>query len=153
MKTDIQNREDIDALMKMFYSRAIKDDVIGYIFTDVARLDLDRHLPIIGDFWETIVFHTGDYQRHGRHPLLVHGELTEKTPLLPEHFTRWLEIFTETVDGTFSGERADFIKVRARAIADRMLHYVGEINERLAIPRDNPAEVDALRRRSCHERS
>lgn len=153
MKTDIQNRADIDALMKIFYSRAINDDVIGYIFTDVAKLDLDRHLPIIGDFWETIIFHTGDYQRHGRHPLMVHGELTEKTPLLPEHFRRWLEIFTETVDSTFSGEKADFVKIRARAIADRMRHYVGEINDRIAIPRDNPAEVEALRQRSCHERS
>jgi uncharacterized small protein (DUF1192 family) len=84
---------------------------------------------------------------------MVHGELTEKTPLLPEHFRRWLEIFTETVDSTFSGEKADFVKIRARAIADRMRHYVGEINDRIAIPRDNLAEVEALRRRSCHERS
>ena len=41
MKSDIQNREDIDSLMKAFYSRAIGDEVIGYIFTDVAKIILE----------------------------------------------------------------------------------------------------------------
>ena len=52
MKKDIQTRADIDDLMLHFYARAMSDAVIGCIFTDVARLDLENHLPIIGDFWE-----------------------------------------------------------------------------------------------------
>lgn len=125
MKPDIRNREDIDALMVRFYERVMCDEKIGYIFTDVARLDLDKHLPVIGDFWETLLFRTGDYSRHGRTPLEVHGELNEKTPLLPEHFDRWLLIFGETVDELFDGEVSDFIKIRARAIAHRMMEYIG----------------------------
>ena len=128
MKRDIENREDIDLLMHEFYAVAIEDNSIGYIFTDVARLNLEHHLPIIGDFWETMLFQTGAYARHGRNPLQVHGELAEKTPLLFEHFERWLEIFTETVDANFEGDRADFIKMRARAIANRMLSYVSSIS-------------------------
>ena len=58
MKQDIENRKDIDLLMVRFYERAMSDDQIGYIFTDVAKLDLDHHLPIIGDFWETLLFRT-----------------------------------------------------------------------------------------------
>ncbi|MEQ1605831.1 MAG: group III truncated hemoglobin [Pyrinomonadaceae bacterium] len=153
MNTDIQNREDIDSLMKTFYSRAIADELIGHIFTDVAKLNLERHLPIIGDFWETILFQNGKYQSHGRSPLMVHGELNEKTPLLPEHFVRWFGIFTETVDNAFSGERADFIKVRARAIAARMLSYVGELNEHSATLPETPVEVEAIRQQPCHARS
>ncbi len=124
MKTDIRDRKDIDLLMRAFYSKAISDDVIGYIFTDVAKLDLAHHLPIIGDFWETIVFQTGAYSKHGRNPLQVHGELNRMTPLLPEHFERWLEIFDQITDELYAGERADFIKLRAHAIAGRMLQYV-----------------------------
>lgn len=124
MKSDIKNRDDIDSLMNAFYRRALADEVIGFIFTDVAKLDLEHHLPIIGDFWETVLFQTGIYAKHGRNPLQVHGELNEKTPLFPEHFARWLEIFTETVDQNFSGAHSDFIKLRAGAIANRMLIYV-----------------------------
>ncbi len=125
MKKDIENRADIDLLMRDFYARAMGDDVIGYIFTDVAKLDLDKHLPIIGDFWETMLFRTGDYGRHGRNPLQVHGELAMKTPLRFEHFERWLAIFESCVNELFVGEAAEFIKLRARSIASRMLEYVG----------------------------
>lgn len=123
--SDINNREDIDLLMREFYATAMADDVIGYIFTDVAKLDLDEHLPIIGDFWETMLFHMGDYSRHGRNPLQVHAVLDAKSPLLFEHFERWLEIFRETVDRNFAGERSDFIKMRANMIANRFMAFLG----------------------------
>ena len=126
MRKDIENRADIDLLMQRFYARAMTDDVIGYIFTDVAKLDLEHHLPVIGHFWETLLFRTGNYSRHGRNPLEVHGTLSEKSPLLPEHFDRWLLVLDETVDELFQGEVATFIKTRAEAIAARMLEYVGQ---------------------------
>ena len=126
--TDIENRADIDLLMEHFYRRAMSDDLIGFIFTDVAKLDLDHHLPVIGDFWETIIFQNGVYLKHGRNPLQVHGDLNEKTPLLPTHFERWLEIFTEVTDELFTGERSDFIKLRAKAIASRMQQFVAAAN-------------------------
>jgi len=127
MKRDIENREDIDVLMRTFYKRAMADETIGYIFTDVAKLDLKHHLPIIGDFWETLLFQSGSYQKHGRNPLMVHSELNEKEPLLPVHFERWLEIFTEAVDELFYGERSDFLKLRARMIGNRMLNFVSGV--------------------------
>ena len=123
-KRDIENREDIDRLMVRFYTAALADEQIGYIFTDVAMLDLEEHLPVIGDFWETILFQTGAYSRYGRTPLMVHGELAEKTPLRFDHFTRWLELFEQAVDAEFEGGNADFIKSRAHAIANRMFMYV-----------------------------
>ncbi len=124
MKNDIETRADVDRLMKKFYERAINDETIGYVFTEVAKLDLEKHLPVIGDFWETIIFGTGNYQKHGRNPLQIHGELNSKTPLRAEHFRRWLKLFHETLDATFAGERAEFTKHRAEAIANRMLIFV-----------------------------
>ena len=126
MKKDIETRADIDDLIYRFYGKALKDETIGYIF-EIAKLDLAHHLPIIGDFWETLLLGAGNYQKHGRNPLQIHGELSFKTPLRAEHFRRWLEIFRETVDESFSGERAEFAKLRAEMIANRMLNYVSGV--------------------------
>jgi hemoglobin len=126
---DIETRADIDRLMVVFYRRVLVDDVIGYIFTDVAKLDLEHHLPIIGDFWESLLFGTPAYSKHGRNPLLVHRELHEKSALTAEHFERWLEVFTATVDELFGGERADYLKQRAAAIAVRMQEFLAVAEE------------------------
>ena len=53
--------------------------------------------------------------------MVLHKQLAEKTPLLPEHFDRWLELFELSVDCRFAGERAALIKQRARQIAERMV--------------------------------
>ena len=127
MKEDIQSRADIDDLMNRFYARAMSDDVIGYIFTDVARLDLENHLPVIGDFWETLLFGTGSYQRHGRNPMQIHARLNLETLLRAEHFRRWLKIFRETVDESFVGERAELAKTRAEMIANRIRNFISEV--------------------------
>lgn len=141
MKKDIETRADIDDLMNRFYARAISDEIIGYIFTDVANLDLKHHLPVIGDFWETLLFGTGNYQKHGRNPLQVHARLDQKSPLTQKHFRRWLEIFTETVDELFAGERAEFAKLRAEAIANRMLNFVSGVPGVEITGKDSRAEV------------
>jgi hemoglobin len=134
MKSDIEIRADIDRLMHLFYERAMVDETIGYFFTDVARLDLEHHLPIIGDFWESLLFGTGVYARHGRNPLMVHRDLHDQSALSREHFERWLELFTTAVDDLFAGERADFIKLRARAIAARMVDFLGVESGDLVTP-------------------
>ncbi len=124
MKKDIETRADIDDLMNRFYARAIRDETIGYIFTDVAKLDLEHHLPVIGDFWETLLFGTGNYQKHGRILLQIHVALNQKSPLTAKHFRRWLELFRATVDESFTGTRAEFIKLRAEAIANRFSTFL-----------------------------
>ena len=124
MTRDISSREDIDALMVRFYQRAMDDPLIGRLFTDVARLDLDDHLPVIGDFWESTLFGTGRYSRHGRNPLLIHEDLDRKSRLEPQHFQRWLELFTTTVDESFRGRRAEYAKQRGHAIAGRMQEFL-----------------------------
>lgn len=120
MRSDVNNREDIDLLMNEFYSRALKDDLIGYIFTDVAQLDLKHHLPVIGDFWETILFRTGNYARHGRNPMQVHLALNTKEALKPEHFERWIEIFYGVIDEHFEGPNTEILRQKAAFMAQRI---------------------------------
>ncbi len=122
---DIRSRMDIDLVMRVFYERALADEVIGYIFKDVAKIDLEHHLPIIGAFWETMLFQSGNYAGFGRNPLEVHLALHRRTALKPEHFERWLALFERSVDEEFAGEKAEFLKLRAHSIAARMQEYIG----------------------------
>lgn len=126
---DIKSRADIDALLRAFYAKALHDKTIGYIFTDVAKLDLEHHLPIIGDFWDSILFGKKDYQQRERNPMQIHLQLNEKSALTSAHFQRWLKLFNETVDEMFTGERAEMIKMRAHGIGRRMQNMINGVPE------------------------
>jgi len=108
---DIETREDLEFLLTGFYEVATKDEQIGHHF---AELDLVSHLPVIVDFWEKILFGKPVYFGN---PLLIHQKLNEIFPLKSEHFERWLEIFSQTVDKFFTGETAENAQLRARMIA------------------------------------
>jgi hemoglobin len=112
--TDIETRADCERLVRAFYSKALVDPVIGYIFTDVAKLDLEAHVPRIASFWETILLGAGTYGGGAFRPhAVVHG----KSPLRKGHFERWLFLWRATVDELFAGPRADLAKSHAERVA------------------------------------
>jgi hemoglobin len=100
--------------VRTFYARALEDPVIGWIFTDVAQLDLEAHVPVIASFWEKVLLGTGVY---GGAPFPPHADLHAKVGLKAGHFGRWLALWTMTVDELFAGERAELAKARAIRIA------------------------------------
>ncbi|MHB1166578.1 MAG: group III truncated hemoglobin [Candidatus Nanopelagicales bacterium] len=113
-----------------FYSSAFLDDLLGPVFVDVAKLDLDKHLPIMCDFWETVLLRAGKYQRNA---LQVHAALHQKSALTSEHFGCWLEIWTATVDASFVGEKSELAKLQATRIAWSMSRrLVGESGSEFA---------------------
>ncbi len=113
-KRQIETRTDIEELLDSFYNTALRDEEIGHHFAD---LDLEKHLPVISNFWEKVLFGNPVYFGN---PLIVHRVLHSKSPLLPEHFERWMEIFVDTVDRDYTGEVANEAKRRARMIADTL---------------------------------
>jgi hemoglobin len=117
MPNDLTDRTDVEELVTAFYRTAFADPLIGPIFTEVARMDLDHHLPIMCDFWETVLFRAGLYSRNA---LQVHYVLNARHPLTEEHFDRWLSLWTETVDDRFVGEKAELAKTQATRIAGSM---------------------------------
>ena len=117
MKRDIATREDIELLMNSFYERLLADERISYIFTDVAKLDIKTHIPVIADFWESVLLNKNVYHNNA---MKIHMDLNEKTPLTKEHFNVWLIHFTETVDELFEGSVALLAKQRARSVATLM---------------------------------
>jgi hemoglobin len=123
MARDIETREDLEQLLTEFYSVAMTDAKIGYYFTCIAQLDLKTHLPVITDFWEKVLFGKPVYFRN---PMIIHHELHEKSPFEKEHFDRWLEIWTATIDRLFRGETADKAKDKAATIARAMFSSLVE---------------------------
>jgi len=117
MKKDIANRDDIILLINTFYEKVKKDQVIGYIFNDVAKVNWEKHMPVMYDFWENVIFFTGAYTGN---PMTAHKQLHQKTPLNAEHFQEWIKLFTQTVDGLFEGDKAELTKQRAISIATVM---------------------------------
>jgi hemoglobin len=114
---DIQNRDDIETLLRKFYEKAFKDDVIGFYFTEVAKLDLEKHLPVISDFWETVLFGVAKYKNNA---IAVHNPLHAIHAFEDKHFERWIELFTATIAENFEGDTAELAKQRARSIATVM---------------------------------
>ena len=128
---DIASRSDIFTLVESFYRRAFQDELIGPVFTDVAKLDHDHHLPILTDFGETVLFRTGSYNRNA---LKLHLLLNEKHPLTRTHFNRWLTIWQNNVDNHFAGDRADFAKLQAERIAWALGNRMAEATARAQSP-------------------
>ncbi len=118
MKTDIRNRKDIEKLINAFYDKIKVDEVIGYFFNDVAKVNWEIHLPKMYDFWENILFYTANFEGN---PMVVHKELNEKSPMTKAHFARWNELFTTTVDKLYEGKKAEEIKNRALNISHAMM--------------------------------
>lgn len=136
---DITGRPDIEALVNRFYDAVGRDELLGFIFSDVAHTDWDVHLPKMYAFWETVLFRTGGYKGN---PLDAHARLVPLTHMGREQFDRWLALFTTTVDELFCGENAEHIKNCAADMAN-VIH--GKIN-RIPDPRFDPANLTAEQR-------
>ncbi|GJM33792.1 MAG: hypothetical protein DHS20C18_27930 [Saprospiraceae bacterium] len=113
-KQDIQSRPEIEKLVHVFYGKLLDDALLAPIFLEVAKIDLPKHLPILFDFWESVLFQAGKYKNNA---LEIHLDLHLEHRLEEAHFERWLVLFNETVDELFEGEKAKQAKGTALSIA------------------------------------
>jgi len=113
MKPDITTSEDIKTLIDSFYEKVKADDVIGYIFNDIAHVDWPHHLPRMYAFWEFLLLSKDTYKGN---PMEVHQKLHRQVRLTEEHFNRWLQLFHLTVDEHFEGLVAQDAKNRSNLI-------------------------------------
>lgn len=117
MKKDIETREELEEFLRAFYKSAFADELIGHFFTEVVPLDLKTHIPVIANFWESIVFNKPSYRKN---VMGVHRHIHHLSKIQKEHLDRWVKIFTETLDETFEGPKTELMKQRARSIATLM---------------------------------
>ena len=118
---DIQNRLDIELMVNTFYSKVQQDKLIAHFFTEVIKLDWDKHLPKMYDFWDSIVFGAQQYKGN---PMQVHKHIHSIAPIDNIHFDQWLLLFHQTIDQLFQGPRAEGLKTRAGNIKELMAFTV-----------------------------
>lgn len=104
---EITQREDIILLVNSFYDKVKQDDLLGPLFTHV---DWPHHLPVMYNFWSSMLLDEQSYQGN---PFQKHVALA----ISASHFDRWLELFHQTVDENFIGDKANEVKDRSRSIA------------------------------------
>lgn len=114
---DIQNQSDLHLLVDQFYQKLLSDDRISYIFTDVVKIKLEEHLPVLVTFWSQAILGTGGYTQNLTQ---IHLDVNAKSYLSPELFTIWLRHFYAAVDEHFKGPKAEQIKTQALNIATVM---------------------------------
>lgn len=132
---DIDSRDDILRLVTTFYGTLFEDSVLGPIFKDVAKVDLNHHIPTFADFWENILFQTGAY-RGGLMAVHIRVHLLEA--LGPHHLQRWLDTWETTVDALFIGPRANHAKVQAGRVGVNMIQRLGQFDhQRQLMAADN----------------
>jgi hemoglobin len=111
MRTDIASRDDLEQLLRGFYTVAFADPLIGRHF---GGMDLEAHLPRITDFWASSLLRSGEYRGNLFAP---HSTL----PLTAEHYGRWVQLWSAAVDGRHQGPNAERAKRQAQRIALAMI--------------------------------
>lgn len=109
-KSDIIDLSDIQVLVDTFYGKVRQDDLLKDIFENVIQDRWPEHLEKMYRFWQTVLF---DEHTYSGSPFAVHAKL----PVAFEHFERWIQLFNETIDAHFSGEKADQMKNQGKRMA------------------------------------
>ncbi|MCB0854643.1 MAG: group III truncated hemoglobin [Bacteroidetes bacterium] len=110
MKPDITSRTEIKQLVDQFYQKVRQDDLIGPIFNERIQPEAwPPHLEKMYSFWSMVLLGEMGYRGH---PFAKHAPL----PIDHQHFSRWLELFEETVNEHFEGKIADLAVLRSKSI-------------------------------------
>ncbi|MFV0495851.1 group III truncated hemoglobin [Mycobacterium sp.] len=112
--TDLTDRADVEALLRRFYGKAFVDDVLAEPFADLRAKGLESHIPIMADFWTTVLFRAGLYKGSA---MDAHRPVHERTELSGRHFVRWLTMWKSTVEEMFEGPAAEQAKIQGARIA------------------------------------
>lgn len=113
----LETREDIELLVNSFYEKVVNDDMIGFFFKDVVKVDFEKHLPKMYSFWESILFGQMTYKGN---PMGAHFPINEMEAMEQKDFDRWLQLWKQTIIENFSGENADMAITKSENIAKLM---------------------------------
>lgn len=108
----IPTEGQIEDLVATFYGRIRQDPELGPIFAAVIGADWTPHLKTMCNFWSSVMLTSGRYK--GR-PIPAHIKIDQ---IQPQHFARWLELFTATARELFNPVLAGAFIDRANRIAE-----------------------------------
>ena len=122
---DLDDRDRISRFVRDFYRDVAQDDLLGPIFAD-AHVDWPTHLDTLTDFWAWQLLGETGYEGN---PLRAHEPIDAATPFTDEHFARWLDLFTETVDLRYRGPHAELAKHRAALMARALCRLLRGVSD------------------------
>jgi hemoglobin len=111
------NKEHIKKLVTHFYQKVQNDKVLWPIFNDIAKVDWAHHIPLICQFWNSIMLKTNEYHSNAYRKHVILGE---KVKLTEAHFTRWLTLFQEEAFKHLSDQEAQLITQKATMITNSL---------------------------------
>jgi hemoglobin len=126
-KRPLDNRESIELLVNTFYTKVKVDPVIGDIFNNAENFSWEKHIPIMINFWETLLLDTASYRGN---TMAKHLELNKRHPLNTAHFDRWKKLFFETLDELFEGPNIAVAKKKAEAMSALMQFKISESSKK-----------------------
>ncbi|MCG8579369.1 MAG: group III truncated hemoglobin [Bacteroidales bacterium] len=120
-KSKLQTRNDIELLVRKFYSKIQIDDLLGPFFNKMIpnEDEWEKHYKLLTAFWELNLMEVKGFDGN---PAKAHNGVDKafKQAITTKHFDRWVELWSETIDQLFEGEMADKAKKRAQGMAKGM---------------------------------
>ena len=128
---DISSKDDIKIFVDKFYQKVRVDQDLGPVFASrIANDDWSQHLERMYSFWHTVLFGARDYRGN---PFSKHSSLR----IDEKHFSKWINLLTETINSNFHGPKAEEVIKRA--------HMMGELfQSKLKHIRQNPGYKNIL---------
>lgn len=114
---NIQDRDDVHRLVKVFYEAIKNDELLGPVFKfHIAENEWEDHIDKLTDFWLTNLFGVRAFKGN---PSLKHINVDEnlKNSISKVHFNHWLHLWNLTIDSLYHCERAKKAKYMAEKIA------------------------------------
>jgi hemoglobin len=124
---DLETPEDIHKIVATFYDYLLADSSISYVFTDVVKIQLEEHLPILVTFWSQALLGTGGYYNNLTQ---IHLDLHHKLVLTPELFQIWLKHFNSAIDMHCQGLNCERMKTQALNLATVMQIKIAQENNK-----------------------
>jgi hemoglobin len=123
----LDSRENIELLVNQFYTRVKADDLLGPVFNNTENFSWETHIPIMIDFWESLLLGTMKYKGN---VMVKHIELHRRTPLRKEQFDQWKKLFYATLDEFFEGVNVAEARRRVEAMAPLMLYKLQQSEQK-----------------------
>lgn len=109
--SDIKTLDDIKLLVNQFYGKVREDELLAPVFEARIGNKWPEHLEKMYSFWQTILLEENTYR--GR-PFPPHATLD----IDRRHFEKWVELFKQTIEENFEGEKAENAKWRADKMSE-----------------------------------
>jgi len=121
---DLDTEAEIVEMVTRQYVDVGQDDLLKpYFDFGPGFIDWQAHIGNVADYWCHVLLYAPGYEID---VIETHRHLHDNSPFTPELFDRWLQVFHDTVDGGWTGSKADEAKKRATGMAWAMAQrYLG----------------------------